>query len=85
MSFIDDAHLEDTYVAFLLSNSKGTEASQGKNSQREEHFRQRFRLYVQQFSLYLSPQHKLELESRLEDGKIKVHIPNTFLLNKPTK
>ena len=39
ISFIDDAHLEDTYVAFLLSNSKGTEASQGKNSQREEHFR----------------------------------------------
>lgn len=82
ISFIDDAHLEDTYVAFLLSNTKAADSLQGKNFERERHFRQRFRLYIQQFALYLSPQYKLELESRLEEGKIKVHIPNTFLINK---
>ena len=55
----------------------------GKIPKEKNYFRQRFRHYVQKFSLYLSPQHKLELESRLEEGKIRVHIPNTFLLNKP--
>lgn len=85
VTFIDDAHLEDTYVAFLLSNLKASDAQDGKSLQREEHFRRRFRLYVQQFALYLSPQYKLELESKLDEGKIRVHIPNTFLLNKPKK
>lgn len=85
VSFIDDAHLEDTYVGYLLSDARTSEELQGKNSDREELFRQRFRHYVQKFSLYLSPQHKLELESRLEEGKIRVHIPNAFLLNKSNK
>lgn len=83
VGFIDEAHLEDTYVAFLLSNAKGADIVQGKDL--EEHFRRRFRLYAQQFSLYLSPQYKLELESRLDEDKIKVHVPNTFLLNNKQK
>lgn len=82
IGFIDEAHLEDTYVAFLLSNLKASDPLQGKNPQREDHFRTRFRNYLQEFTLYLSPQHKLEIESRLENGKIKVHIPNTSLLDK---
>lgn len=82
ITFIDDAHLEDTYVAFSLNQSVNSEGVQSINSQREAHFRERFRLYTQQFSLHLSPQYKLEVESRLHEGKIRVHIPNTFLLNK---
>jgi hypothetical protein len=82
VSFVDDTHLEDTYVAFLLSNVKPSDSLQNNNREREAHFRNRFRLYVQRFNLYLSPQHKLELESWLEDGKIRVHVPNTFLQTK---
>jgi hypothetical protein len=82
VSFIDENHLEDTYVAFLLGNSKATDSVQSKNRDREQHFRRRFRLYLQRFTLYLTPQHKLELESRLEDGKIRVNVPNAFLQTK---
>jgi hypothetical protein len=77
VSFVDETHLEDTYVAFLLSNSKITDSVQTKNREREKHFRQRFRLYLQSFALYLSPEHMLELESQLQEGKIRVHVPNT--------
>ena len=77
LCLINSKHLEDTYVAFLLSSS---ETVHGKN--REEHFRERFRHYAQQFTLYLSPDYKLDLEGRLENGKIRVHIPNTPLLTK---
>ncbi len=79
VNFIDENHLEDTYVAFLLSNSKAFDSPQNKNREREKYFRQRFRLYMQQFTFYISPQHKLEIESRLEDGKIKIHVPNASL------
>lgn len=77
LSLINDSHLEDTYVAFLLSDA---DTIQGRN--REEHFRQRFRRYARQFRLYLSPDYKLGLESKLEDGAIRIHIPNLSLLNK---
>lgn len=81
VGFIDSNHLEDTYAAFLLSNYKTeTENPQQKNKGLENHFRQRFRLYVKNFTLYLSPEYKLELESRLESGKIRVHIPNASLI-----
>ncbi len=83
VGFIDDSHLEDTYAAFLLSNSKaGAENPENKNREKEEHYRQRFRNYMRQFVLYLSPQYKLELESRLEDSKIRVHVSNASLLSK---
>lgn len=81
VNFIDDIHLEDTYVAFLISNSKSSDLSQTKNREKEKYFRQRFRLYIQRFTLYLSPQYKFELQCRLEDGKIRVHVPNASLIN----
>lgn len=85
VNFIDDTHLEDTYVAFLMSHSKATEATHHKNREKEHYFRQRFRLYMQRFSLHLSPQYKLELQSRLEEGKIRVHVSNASLINIPQK
>lgn len=81
INFIDETHLEDTYVAFLLSNSKITDSQQTKNRDREKNFRQRFRLYVQNLTLYLSSQYKLELQCKLEDGKIRIHVPNASLVN----
>jgi YbbR domain-containing protein len=81
VNFIDETHLEDTYVAFLISNSKMTNSSVHKNRDRETYFRQRFRFYVQHFALYLSSQYKLELQCRLDNGKIRIHIPNASLVN----
>jgi hypothetical protein len=81
VNFIDETHLEDTYVAFLLSNYKTVDSQQTKSRDREKNYRQRFRLYIQNFSLYLSPQYKLELQPRLENGKIRIHVPNASLVN----
>ncbi len=84
VGFIDDTHLEDTYVAFLLSHAKANaEFLPPKSREREKYFRKRFRTYMQQFTLYLSPSHKLDLDSRLEDGQIRVHIPNASLQSQP--
>jgi hypothetical protein len=82
VSFIDDAHLEDTYTAFLLSNSKSSEPLPGSAGQKELHYRNRFQLFVQQFALYLTSDYPLELEARLENNQVVVHIPNTFVLQK---
>ncbi|WP_068468233.1 hypothetical protein [Candidatus Protochlamydia phocaeensis] len=84
VGFIDDSHLEDTYVAFLLSNMKAsTGQTQAKTQEREKHFRQRFRNYIQRFTLYLAPHQKLEVDSSLDDKQIRVHIPNAYIHPKP--
>lgn len=65
--------LEDTYVAYLIS-----QLSQGKNApgalpkKREKVIRQRFREYLKKIKLYSSPEKKLHLESVLEDGQINI-------------
>jgi len=82
VDFIDNTHLEDTYVAFLISNSKTHDSPLSKNREREKYFRKRFRTYTHRFTLYLSPEYKLELQCRLEDGKIRVHVPNASLIIK---
>jgi len=80
IGFIDDTHLEDAYVAYILSNTKTqTGNTQSLNVEREKHFRLRFREYIQRFSLYLSPKNKLEIESSLEGQQIRIHVPNASL------
>jgi hypothetical protein len=69
--FVDHRHLEDTYVAFLLSNK-----SHAKAQSREKAFRQRFRHYMQKLVLYVSKKHKLEIDSSLKENYIEVYIPN---------
>lgn len=77
VGFVDSAQLEDTYVAFLLSNSRTVARGVNvKTQDREMYFRSRFRNYMQNFTLYLSPQHKLEMDSSLEDHQIRVHVLN---------
>jgi hypothetical protein len=75
VSFSNEIQLENTYVAFLLSNHKSSGTYQTDNQQREKYLRQRFRTYLQRFSLYLSPEDPLELSGSLEENKIRVKIP----------
>lgn len=77
IGFVDDDHLEDIYVAFLLSDMKlNMGQSHSKAEEREKYFRKRFRKYMQRFTLYTAPDKKLELESTLHDHQIRIHIPN---------
>lgn len=82
VSLIDESHLEDTYVAFLLSQTKTqTFVSTSKTLERERYFRKRFRNFSQQLTFCLSPQHILEIESRLDKGQIKIHVPYAQTIN----
>lgn len=86
ISFIDPHHLEDTYVAYLLSTFKTNSSySQSALQEREKHFRQRFRSYMQKFAFYLPKGHKLVLESSLQNNQIIVHVPDAAHLLPPTK
>lgn len=77
MSVIDASHLEDSYTAFLISALEDSEEGLHKTEEREQFFRKRFRTYLQNFTLYHSGHHKLELDSTLSDGKVIVHVPKT--------
>lgn len=73
---IDDTHLEDMYVAFLFSMKGGAGS---KTQEREAHFRQRFRFYMQKFALYLANQQPLELDNGLKEQQVVVQVPQASL------
>lgn len=77
VNFIDDQHLEDMYVAYLLGETKSGDSAQYTNRDKEKYFRHRFRLYMDRLILYIAPRIKLDLQSRLEDGKIQVFVPHS--------
>lgn len=73
VEIIDAEELENTYVAFLIAsfaNEKPMETSLLKK--REETLRKRFRHYRQKMKLYTSPEHKLNLESYIENQFIRI-------------
>jgi hypothetical protein len=62
--------LEETYVAYhLAAHSKQNSAAQKK---RELLYRKRFRDYLQRLSFYISPDHKLDIESVINGDKIEI-------------
>lgn len=73
LEVINPSELEDTYVAFLITNlstGKGTQAAVPKK--REMLIRKRFREYLQRLTLYTSPEQKLHIESAIEDNKLQI-------------
>ena len=72
---INPNELEDTYVAYLITNltsGKGGQSTVPKK--REMLIRKRFRDYLQRLTLYTGPEQKLSIESSIEDGQI--HLLN---------
>lgn len=84
IAFVDPNHLEDTYVAFVISSLHGKKVGQKYSKEREMHLRNRFRTYMQRFTLFLSYEQRLELESSLQEGKITVAIQGVQPLTTPT-
>lgn len=72
IDMIDHTHLEDTYVAFSLSESR----THIKPKEKEEFFRQRFLSYMQKFMLFLTNHQPLELSTINENGHIMIHVLN---------
>ena len=78
IGFINEDHLENTYVAYIYSNSKSrTRNNPIKFQERESYLRQRFRNFVRNFKLTLEGGIKFEVEAVLEKDEVKIHIPNT--------
>lgn len=78
VNIIDAHELEDIYTAFLISQKgplKKNKETSLKN--REALFRKRFRDYLQKLNLLNANGEKLQIESKLENGKIKIinHLP----------
>ena len=84
INLVNPPHLEETYVAFLLSSNKAPGTVKLKH-EREEYFRLRFRNYMQKFALYLSNKQPLILESTLNENNIKIEVlnMNPLLLKQP--
>lgn len=78
IDFVDPHHLENLYVAYLLSDAKATangEITSSRIQERENFFRQRFRNYMLNFTLYVSKEHELALDCSLKDHQVIVHVP----------
>lgn len=74
ISYINPRELEDTYVAFSITNSVSNKNNSigGIPKKKEELLRKRFREYMRRMMLYLSETRKLHVKSSLEGDKIRV-------------
>ncbi|MBS4169216.1 hypothetical protein [Parachlamydia sp. AcF125] len=75
VEIIDEHALEDTYVAYSISGLSGDKNVSPLSSKKQEALlRKRFREYAQRLALYVTPDRKLALDSRLDDRQIKIQI-----------
>jgi len=84
VGFIDEPHVQDVYIAFMLSNQKGGQQTSTKQHEKAKHFKRRFQAYMERFQLYQSPNQKLELESSLDQEQIRIYIPQANVQEGPT-
>ena len=75
LEVINPSELEDTYVAYLITNLTSGKAGQSAVPKRREALiRKRFRDYMQRLTLYTGPEQKLSIESSIDDGQL--HLIN---------
>lgn len=74
IEYINPRELEDTYVAFSITNSTASKNNQigGIPKKKEELLRKRFREYMRRMMLYLTETRKLHIKSSLEGDQIRV-------------
>ncbi len=73
LDIINAKELEDTYVAYLITNlSKNKENFHALSKRREGLIRKRFKEYRNRLKLYVNPDQKLNLEAILHEGKISI-------------
>lgn len=69
LDVITPAYLEDVYVAKQMENA-GKQISTPLLKKRETLYRNRFRSFLQNLTLYISPDHKVNIESSIQNQKI---------------
>jgi YbbR domain-containing protein len=70
VELVNARELEEMYVAYQAA--QGGKQIQQLAKQREQLYRQRFRDYLQQLILYVSPEHKLNIESLIEGSNVQI-------------
>lgn len=63
--------LEETYVAYQMANGKQVNTALSRS--REKLYRKRFRDYLQHLALYISTDHKLNIDSTIKNDKIEIN------------
>jgi hypothetical protein len=69
---IDTREMEDTYVAYVITEQKQSGLNISNPSQREEILRKRFKEYMQKLTLFTANGEKLNLVCSFDQGKITV-------------
>lgn len=70
LEIITPHELEDMYVAYQIAH--GNKIGQQVAKKREMLYRMRFREYLQKMALYISTEHKLNLESVIHDNTVHI-------------
>lgn len=70
LQFLNPRVLEDRYVSTLMSDYQDITEDSTLAKKREDHLRERFRRYMNQFQLYKSEQEKLDLRVDMKGNKI---------------
>lgn len=72
LQFLNPRVLEDRYVSTLMSDDQDMSEDPFLVKKREDHLRERFRRYMNQFQLYKSEQEKLDLMVDVKGNKVIV-------------
>lgn len=73
LEIVSPRELEETYVAYQVASSPHNKQLNSRTARKKENlYRARFRDYLQKLALYLSPDHKLNIESSINDDKIEI-------------
>jgi len=73
LEIVSSRELEETYVAYQVASSPYNKQLNSRTARKKENlYRARFRSYLQKLALYLSLDHKLNIESSINDNKIEI-------------
>ena len=77
VQFVNSRHLEDKYVAALMTDVSDRDARVLQPTLREEYLRNRFRSYMNRFQLFRSDDTKFELSVQIKGNQIEVDESNS--------
>ena len=77
LQIIHPSQLEKKYISNVLSEYVPETIPELFSNSREEYLKARFRIYIDQFRLYLTEKEKLYLNFSLVNNKIQIHLQKT--------
>ncbi len=72
VQFINPKMLEDRYVSMLMTDASEDDMNDVPHKKREEYLRNRFRSYMNRFSLFNSNEQKFDLKIELQNNSVEI-------------